>query len=147
MHALAHTQKYVIVFAFPRQRWYRNVTLCVHCLSCLVFLAVSVPKKFSKYINFSRFTFLALPHKKQAFQLDSKDTRWLVAIWDNVLSKLKSIIMSRKKRRRNNGTENKIRENSESFHFRTSFGFSLISHFIHFSYFRISFCLRDSKDR
>jgi len=65
----------------------------------------------------------------QTFQFDSKDLRRFVAIWNNVLSKLKSIIMSRKKRRRNNGAENKRRENSESFHFRTSFGFSLISPF------------------
>jgi len=67
--------------------------------------------------------------KAQTFQSDVKDLRRFVAIWDNVLSKLKSIIMSRKKRRRNNGAENKRRENSESFHFRTSFGFSLISPF------------------
>jgi len=73
------------------------------------------------------------PHRRKAkaqtFQSDSKDLRRFVAIWDNVLSKLKSIIMSRKKRRRNNGAENKRREKSESFHFRTSFGFSLISPF------------------
>ena len=81
--------------------------------------------------NTSVFTFrlLTAARQVQTFQSDSKDLRHFVALWDNVLSKLKSIIMSRKKRRRNNGAENKRRENSESFHFRTSFGFSLISPF------------------
>lgn len=53
--------------------------------------------------------------------------------------------MSRKKRRRNNGAENKRRENSESFHFRTSFGFSLISPFYTLFIFQNLFLLASLK--
>ena len=42
-HARAHTHKYIIFIAFPRQQWFENApqySLYIHCLSCSLYYIV-----------------------------------------------------------------------------------------------------------